>query len=309
MARTAQKVESLVSEDPSLAEALVVILEQTDGGTGEVEWGDVRDSLSTGQWGRLIETGVLVDGTDGFTVDDPETVIEVVGYDAEEGADDIDTAVAEVDDDEDSGWTTWDKAAAIGSIGLFAGYSVGQVRNLIGGTLDLVLGPFDALLPFYAVILVMAIMTGLWSTILQANLMDMEKMGQYQERMQSIQERQKKAKEQGDDEKVQEIREEQMEAMGDQLGMFKLQFRPMVWIMLFTIPVFLWMYWKILPQGNGVIVGPETTMVFPFVGELQNGWTSGIAGPIQAWIVWYFVCSMAFTQIIRKALDIQTTPT
>ena len=126
--------------------------------------------------------------------------------------------------------------------------------------------------------------------------------------MQEIQDRRKAAKERGDDEALEEIQEEQMEAMGDQLGMFKLQFRPMVWIMLLTVPAFLWMYWKIL-SGGGDIVG-EVTVVMPFIGDLsdQNGWTTGVVGPMQAWIVWYFLCSMAFTQVIRKALNVQTTP-
>jgi uncharacterized membrane protein (DUF106 family) len=95
-----------------------------------------------------------------------------------------------------------------------------------------------------------------------------------------------------------------MEAMGENLGMFKEQFRPMVWIMLFTIPVFLWMYWMIL--ADATTITPES-IVLPIVGE--KSWTGGVVGPIQTWIVWYFLCSMGFTQIIRKALDIQTTPT
>ena len=124
--------------------------------------------------------------------------------------------------------------------------------------------------------------------------------------MQEIQDRRKAAKERGDDEALEQIKEEQMEAMGDQLGMFKLQFRPMVWIMLLTVPAFLWMYWKIL-SGNGV---DGVSVVMPFIGDLsvQDGWTTGVVGPMQAWIVWYFVCSMAFTQVIRKALNVQTTP-
>jgi uncharacterized membrane protein (DUF106 family) len=95
-----------------------------------------------------------------------------------------------------------------------------------------------------------------------------------------------------------------MDAMSDQLGMFKAQFRPMVWIMLFTIPVFLWMYWMIL---DGRIATVENTLTIPFAGE--NPWRQSVAGPIQLWIIWYFICSMAFTQVIRKGLNIQTTPT
>ena len=305
MARSAQKVRSLVDEDPGLMAALEVVFEETDGGKSEVEWADVRDDLSSGQWGRLIETGILADGDEGFRLASPDAVAEVVSDD--EAVATAERASAEADGEEE-GWSTWDKAAAVGAIGMFAGYSINSGRNAIGSAINVVLGPLDALLPFFVVILLLATLTGLWSTLLQANLMDMEKMSEYQQRMKDIQERQKAAKERGDEEEVEAIREEQMEAMGDQLGMFKLQFRPMVWIMLITIPVFLWMYWKILPSGGGTIIGPEPTVVMPLIGELGS-WTQGVVGPIQAWILWYFLCSMAFTQVIRKALNIQTTPT
>jgi uncharacterized membrane protein (DUF106 family) len=134
----------------------------------------------------------------------------------------------------------------------------------------------------------------------------MDKMSKYQERMQEIQERRKEAKEAGDEEALDEIQEEQMDAMGDQLGMFKEQFRPMVWIMFLTIPVFLWMYWSI---GVGSNASAQTTLdalVLPLVGRVE--WTETVLGPIQAWIVWYFVCSMGFTQIIRKSLNIDISP-
>ncbi|NNC25236.1 DUF106 domain-containing protein, partial [Salinisphaera sp. USBA-960] len=72
---------------------------------------------------------------------------------------------------------------------------------------------------------------------------------------------QKAAKERGDEEALDRIQKEQMEAMGDQLGMFKMQFRPMVWIMLLTIPVFLWMYWKLGQIDQGV------ELILPLIGH------------------------------------------
>jgi len=300
MARTAHKIDSLLEESPELESAIEYLLDQTAGGDDEVEWADVRDDLTSGQWGRLIETGILVDGDTGFRIDDPEAVAEAVSYEPSAQPTTVETA----EEPESVSWSTWDKAAAIGSIGLFAGYSLQRVRSAIGGTIDVLIGPLDAALPFYVVVMVLATLTGLYSTLLQANLMDMEVMGQYQSRMQEIQERQKAAKERGDDEELEKIRKEQMDAMSDQLGMFKAQFRPMVWIMLFTIPVFLWMYWMIL---DGRIATVENTLTIPFAGE--NPWRQSVAGPIQLWIIWYFICSMAFTQVIRKGLNIQTTPT
>ena len=297
MARTASKVQDLVSEDAEMESALEYILERADEGT--VSWGDVSDELTSGQWGRLIETGVLVDSDgEGFDVDDPEGVRSALSDD------DLDLPEAP---DEDSSWTKWDKMAAVVSVSMFAGYTFSEVRDPLAKTLDVAFGPLMELLPFFAVVMILALFTGMYSTLLQSNLMNMEVMGAYQERMKEIQDRRKEAKERGDDEALEEIQEEQMEAMADNLGMFKEQFRPMVWIMVLTIPVFLWMYWAIGFRSGGGGVYETTKIVIPFSGE--RGWKYPLLGPIQVWIVWYFLCSMAFTQVIRKSLNIQTTPT
>jgi len=299
MARTASKVQDLVSEDSEMEDALEYVLERSD--EGSVAWGDVSDELTSGQWGRLIEKGILVDSDgEGFDVDDPD------GVRAALADDDLDLPDAP---DEDSSWTKYDKMAAVVSIALFAGYTFQEVRDPLARALDVVIGPLMTALPFFAVVMVLALFTGLYSTLLQANLMDMEVMGAYQDRMKEIQERRKDAKERGDDEALDQIQEEQMEAMADNLGMFKEQFRPMVWIMVLTIPVFLWMYWAIGFRSGTAHYPPETIgeIVIPFAGEVE--WNTGFVGPIQVWIVWYFLCSMAFTQVIRKSLNIQTTPT
>jgi uncharacterized membrane protein (DUF106 family) len=95
-----------------------------------------------------------------------------------------------------------------------------------------------------------------------------------------------------------------MEAFGDQAGMLKEQFRPMVWIMLLTIPVFLWMYWKL---GSNAVPQSELVMTLPLMGEANL--RSGQVLVFPAWIIWYMLCSFSFSNIIRKALNIQTTPT
>ena len=293
MARIAEKVADLVRENPEFEEILGELLERDD----EFRWRDVNDEMTSGQWGRLLQKDILVESGDGFTFADREAVENGLGT-AEEM--DIESEI----DDEGSGWSVYDKAAAVGALAMFAGYSIGPVRSTVGNVLDLFIGPLDAVLPFFAVIMVLAIITGLYSAILQNALMDMETMSAYQERMQEIQERQKAAKERGDDEALERIREEQMDAMGDQLGMFKQQLRPMVWIMVITIPVFLWMYWKIRPPSH--LPAAESSMIMPLVGEIELA--AGVVGPLQAWILWYILNSIGFSQIIRKALNIQTSP-
>ncbi|RDI72564.1 DUF106 domain-containing protein [Halopelagius longus] len=307
MARTESKVRDLVSTDPEMRTAVETVLERSE--AGEVKWVDVKGDLTSGQWGRLIEKGVLVDGDEGFRLADPEGAREGLEAAAGNGASSASTSssssAADIDTG-DSSWSTYDKMAGVVTVGLFLGYSWKPLRDVIGSTMNVALGPLHEVLPFYAVVMVLALATGLYSTLLQANLMDMEKMGAYQERMKDIQERQKKAKENGNDEELERIQQEQMEAMGDQLGMFKEQFRPMVWIMFLTIPVFLWMYWAIGVGGGSEAHVALNNLVLPLRGEVA--WTESVLGPIQAWIVWYFLCSMGFTQIIRKSLDIDMSP-
>jgi len=298
MARIEQKVRDLVDEDAEMEAVVRTVLDRAD--DGEVKWVDVREDLSSGQWGRLIETGILIDGDAGFRLADIEATRDAI----ENGAA---VSTSTDGDDEGTSWSKWDKGAALVTVALFAGYSWAPMRNVIGNAMNVFLGPLTTVLPFYAVVMILAVVTGLYSTILQANLMDAEMMGEYQEKMQAIQEKRKKAKERGDDEALDRIQDEQMEAMGDQMGMFKEQFRPMVWIMFLTIPVFLWMYWGVGIGGNSEAVFELQNIVLPMVGE--RAWTEGVLGPIQVWIVWYFLCSMGFTQIIRKGLNIDISPT
>ena len=294
MSKVERRVRALVDEDGEMRDALEVVLDHA--ADGEVQWVDVRDEITSGQWGRLIEKEILVDGESGFAIADREGIEEGLESDGSDL-----TSGGDFETPETTTWTKWDKIAAVSTLGAFVGYAVAPVRNAIAGSIDLVLGPLLNVVPFYAVIMVVALATGLYSTLLRAGLMDMEKMSVYQDRMKDIQERRKQAKEQDDDEALDAIQEEQMEAMGDQLGMFKEQFRPMVWIMLLTIPFFLWMWWRIRDGPIG-----QETIVVPVAGEVM--WLSGLVGPIQMWIVWYFFCSMGFTQLLRKVLNIDMTP-
>jgi uncharacterized membrane protein (DUF106 family) len=314
MTRTAEKIDTLVHEDSAMLDALESVREEADRNGGEIEWADVRGDITSGQWGRMIEKGLLVDGDEGFRIADREafdTALDGDGSDSEPAAD-VDI------DEEESKWSQWDKMAAVVALLMMAGYSVQSIQDAVGGAIDVVLGPLDAALPFYAVILTVSMLTGLYSTLLQANLMNTERIAKYQERMQAmqdkrsdVQERKKAAKKRGADEaelerldrEMDKVQQEQMEAMGDNLGMFKEQFRPMVWIMLLTIPIFLWMYWMV---RGGHVAQVESTVVMPMVGEVE--WTKGVFGPMQAWIVWYFLCSMGFNQLLRKSLNIEMSP-
>ena len=293
MAKTERRVEDIVGDGEEMADALSAVLAVADE-KGTVSWGDVSDDLSSGEWGRLIESGLLVDADgDGFVLDDPEGVREALSE-----------AEPAESEEKDLSWSRRDKLAGLGVLLLFLAYSQQGLRDVIAGDgINLVLGPLNATLPFHVVVLILALATGLWTAVLQDNMMDTSIMSDYQETQKNFKQKIEEAKERDDDERVKELRQEQMEEMD--LGVFKAQFRPMVWIMLLTIPVFLWIYWMVL---DGHVVETGTAMVLPLIGEVST-WRTAVVGPIQLWLVWYFVCSLSFSQVMRKALNVQVSPT
>jgi len=292
MPRTGKKVDELAEEGEHMTDALSEVLGVAED-KGVVTWGDVSDDISSGEWGRLIEKGLLVDvDGKGFVVDDPEGV-----RDALDEAEPTST-------ESSSAWSIYDKMALLAIVGLFVGYAFSGVRASIAGVLDILLGPLESTMPFYIVILVLAVVTGVFSALIQDNLMNTEMMSEYKEKTSDLKERRERAKERGDEEELERIQEEQVEMMTENLGMLQAQFRPMIWIMLFTIPVFLWMFWVVRDLGVTV---QETVIVMPFFGEISH-WQAGAVGPIEAWIVWYFMCSLVFAQLIRKSLNVRTSP-
>ncbi|WP_435319171.1 DUF106 domain-containing protein [Haloarchaeobius sp. TZWSO28] len=302
MAWTADKVASFIEDNPEMAEALTVLMDASDDGDRALEWKDVKDTngMDSGRWGRLIQTDLLVDSDDGFKIADPEAVQTALDGDLTVSSSSVDLDEAS----SGSSWRTEDKVAGVVALAMMAGYYYTPIRNVVGSTIDVVFQPLNNVLPFYAVILAIALLTGLYSTLLQANMVDQSKVKGIQKKMQDINEREKAAKERGDDDALDKIQEEKMDAIGDQGEMMKENFRPMAWIMLLTIPAFLWMYWMI--RDGHLDTAIEGGMVMPIFGE--HGWQEGV-GPMPAWIIWYFLCSMGFTQLIRKTLDLDATPT
>lgn len=81
---------------------------------------------------------------------------------------------------------------------LFAGYWNTGIRDVIASFDNILLAPITNLLPFHIVVLLLAIVTGLYSTVLQSQLMDHEKLQTYRKRMNELKERREAAKERGD---------------------------------------------------------------------------------------------------------------
>ena len=168
-------------------------------------------------------------------------------------------------------------------------------RPAVAGFVDALLGPLPTMLPIHITLFVMAALTGLYASLIQKYTIDWELMRTFSEKMKAFQKEYREAQLAENKQKLKKLDEKRAAMMGDQGKMMKQQFKPMAYISIISLPLFFWAY---------AYVGahPDFTIVFPFWGVKSLGDTA-ILG-IQYWIVWYMICSLPVSQVIRKALDI-----
>ncbi len=182
------------------------------------------------------------------------------------------------------------------AMGLVMLASVEVVRVTLGTSLNVVLGPLvdTFFIPFYVVIIVLSAMTGFYSSIIQKYTIDYKKMKETQNRMKDFQKDYREAMLSKDEKRIKKMEVRRDGMMKDQLEMSQAQFKPMGYIMVITLPIFFWLIYRLDHF--------DATIVMPFVGDVHL--TAAILGPAPAWMIWYMLCSISLSQVIRKALDI-----
>ena len=190
-----------------------------------------------------------------------------------------------------------DKGAMVLGIVLFFGVMIGDYRVALGWAMDAyVLGWLPRTgLPFPVVLFILAAITGLYASLVQKYTMDWEFMRNQQEKMKALQRNMKEAQLSGDQARIQALQNEQMRLVSEQGKMMQMQFKPMLYIGIISIPLLMWVYYY---TKNHALI----EMTFPFWGKQLIDAT--VIGPIIYWYYWYFACSFPVSQIIRKALNI-----
>ncbi|MCL7474582.1 MAG: DUF106 domain-containing protein [Methanosarcinales archaeon] len=190
-----------------------------------------------------------------------------------------------------------DRAALTLGFGMMFGIIIlGEgFRVQVGHAVEIMLGPLPEMLPFHIMLFVMAAITGLYASLIQKYTMDWELMRRVQDQMKHFQQEFREAQVADNQAKLKKLEAQRSVMMEDQMKMSKQQFKPMAYISIISLPLFMWAYLFISQH-------PNPTLVFPFWGEkILTGFA---LGPIQYWIYWYFICSMPVSQIIRKSLNI-----
>ncbi|MBO4301862.1 DUF106 domain-containing protein [Methanosarcinaceae archaeon] len=189
---------------------------------------------------------------------------------------------------------------AIGVL-LFIGVLIPGFREILGQTVNIFMGPVAAYAGpsnFFLVISVMAVITACYSSLIQKYTIDQERMMEMQENMKRFQAEMREAQKTQNTYQMKRLQEQQAEMMGEQSAMMKEQFKPMFYIVIVSIPLYMWMYYYVNTHAG-------VTIVFPFWGERPMMDLVGIwifRFPIC--VIWWIITSIAFSQILRKILKI-----
>ena len=179
---------------------------------------------------------------------------------------------------------------------LMFSYSIPWLREGVGSAIDTVFGPLLTQygVPFFILIVILSTLTGLSSSLIQKYTIDYEKMQRTQAQMKEFQKEFREAQLGGDEKRIKKLQARQSVLMQEQLEMSQAQFKPMAYILVVSVPIFFWLLYR-LP------LTPDH-LVFPFIGETVL--TASAFGPFPAWIIWYMICSLSLSQVIRKSLNI-----
>lgn len=170
-------------------------------------------------------------------------------------------------------------------------------RIVIGQTVGILLNPILNIVGqhnFHLILLVMATITGTYSSLIQKYTIDWNRMKDSQNRMKEFQREMREAQLSQNTFMLKKLQDQQKDMMAEQMEMSKKQFKPTAYISIISIPLLYWVYYYISGHGSA-------TMVFPF-------WSSQLLTShvwiLPHWLYWYILCSFGISQIIRKILNV-----
>jgi uncharacterized membrane protein (DUF106 family) len=141
---------------------------------------------------------------------------------------------------------------------------------------------------------ILSAFTGLYSSIIQKYTIDYDKMTESQERMKEFQTEYREATLSQDEKKIKKLEAKKDRVMKEQMELSQQQFKPMIYIMVISVPIFFWLWFRLSQI--------QTAITLPFYG--MHNLHDPVIWVIPAWILWYMICSITLSQVIRKALNI-----
>jgi uncharacterized membrane protein (DUF106 family) len=174
------------------------------------------------------------------------------------------------------------------------------LRNPIGQAMNVVLGGLVTNLevPLFITILLLSVVTGSYSSLLLNRFVDQDQVKRSQAKMKDFQKVYREAQLAGDKGKLKKLETERAEVMQLSMDVQAQTMRPMPYILIISLPLFGWLSYIMYQVSLADYV--STTINFPYFGTLA--YTQGIILGFPVWLLWYLLCSLVFTQVIRKTL-------
>jgi len=192
-------------------------------------------------------------------------------------------------------------------------------RLELGLIVEAVMHPFSSY-PFHILILLMSIITGLYSNLIQKYTIDYRRLLEIQNILKNYQKEYIEATKQNNQFKLKQLEKRKQEIQQIQSEMMSMQFKPMFYTFVVTIPIFAWL-WEKATASYELIAGinygnvsshlPEAfiktldpalyTITAPFSGTIY------VVSPVLIfpwWLFWYLLCSITFGQVIKKVLKV-----
>jgi len=178
-------------------------------------------------------------------------------------------------------------------------FTVPNFRGMIGEFMNFFMSPIVSIVGesnFFLIVSAMAIITAIYSTLIQKYAVDQAPLIEFQGRMKAFQKEMREAQKSQNTYMLKKLEEQQAAIMQEQSSMVKKQFKPMFYIVFVSIPLWMWAYYYI--GGH-----PTASVIFPFWGE--RALSDTVFWMFTYWVYWYFISSLAFSQVLRKLLNVR----
>ncbi|MFO7968474.1 MAG: EMC3/TMCO1 family protein [Archaeoglobaceae archaeon] len=170
-------------------------------------------------------------------------------------------------------------------------------RDGLAEAISPILNPLFQTFPIHAVIFILAIFTATYTTVIQRYAIDFQRFKEVQKKVMDFQKEYMDATKKNDQAKLKKLepkREEVQKLQGEMMGM---QFKPMFYSGIVTIPIIMWLWMKTNDNVISLNVPFHASPIHvsdPILSFLPFPW----------WIFWYILASILISQVEKKVLKL-----
>uniref|UniRef100_A0A7J2TIK3 DUF106 domain-containing protein n=1 Tax=Archaeoglobus fulgidus TaxID=2234 RepID=A0A7J2TIK3_ARCFL len=167
-------------------------------------------------------------------------------------------------------------------------------------------------LEFHHLVFLMAILTALYSNLIQKYAVDHRRLKELQKKISEYQKEYIEAVKKKNQFKLKQLEQKKDEIRLLQNELMGMQLKPMAYTFIVTIPIWAWLWERAYISYRNVNFGEPILEGFRVKNELFEI-TSPFLGTIHAhdpvfifpwWLFWYLLCSILFGQIFKKILKV-----